>query len=71
MLRRRPHRTARSVLLHPATGWLTLAVLYFTAAVLNVLLAVNTNRLWPLLLATVLGVVSAGCALCAGRSLRG
>lgn len=68
MLRHRPRRTARSVLLHPATGWLTLALLYFVAMVLNVLLAVSTGRFWPLLLAAVLGGASGACASAAARS---
>jgi len=71
MLRHRPHRTARSVLLHPATGWLALSVLYFVAVVLNVLLALTTGRLWPLVLAAVLGGATGACVSAARRSLRG
>ncbi len=70
MLRHRPHRSARTVLLHPALGWLALTALYLAGGVLNLLLAVSTARLWPLVLAVVLGVIAALCAYAAARSLR-
>jgi hypothetical protein len=69
MLRHRPRRTARTVLLHPATGWAVLSVLYLVAVVLNVLLAIATARLWPLLLAAMLSGAFGGCAKAAVRSL--
>ncbi|HEX2133107.1 MAG TPA: hypothetical protein VHH15_16290 [Actinophytocola sp.] len=70
MLRHRPHRGARGVMLHPATGWVALAVLYLAAVVLNVLLAASTEEFWPLALAVVLGAGSVACATAAARSLR-
>lgn len=69
MLRHRPRRAARRVLLHPATGWLTLSVLYLAAAVLNVLLAVSVGRFWPLFLAVVLCGASGACVSAAVRSM--
>ena len=69
MLRQRPHRGARG-LLHPATGWLALSVLYLAAVVLNVLLAASTGEFWLLALAVVLGAGSLACATVAGRNLR-
>jgi hypothetical protein len=70
MLRHRPRRSARSLLLHPAVGWSGLAVLYLAGGVLNVLLAVSTSRVWPLVLAGTLGVVGCLCCCAAARSLR-
>lgn len=70
MLRHRPHRSARSVLLHPALGWLALTGLYLAGCVLNLMLSVSTDRLWPMVLAVTLGVISALCAYAAARSLR-
>ncbi|MPZ86192.1 MAG: hypothetical protein GEV28_39800 [Actinophytocola sp.] len=70
MLRHRPHRVARGVLLHPAFGWLALAALYLAGAVLNLLLAISTARMWPLVLAVSLMVVSGLCVTAAARSLR-
>lgn len=70
MLRHRPHRSARTVLLHPALGWLALAALYLAGGVLNFLLAVSTSRLWPIVLAATLGVIAALCVYAAARSLR-
>lgn len=70
MLRHRPHRTARSVLLHPALGWLALAALYLAAAVLNLLLAISTAHMWPLVLAVTLMVIAGLCVAAAARGLR-
>ena len=70
MLRHRPHRSARNVLLHPALGWLALAALYLAGCVLNFLLAISTARFWPLVLAVTLGVIACLCGFAAGRSLR-
>ncbi|HEY7597853.1 MAG TPA: hypothetical protein VH969_32235 [Actinophytocola sp.] len=70
MLRQRPHRTARNVLLHPALGWFALAALYFAGCVLNFMLSMSTARVWPLVLSGTLGVIAALCVFAAGRSLR-
>ncbi|HWM04863.1 MAG TPA: hypothetical protein VNP92_21195 [Actinophytocola sp.] len=70
MLRHRPHLSARSVLLHPVMGWAALTLLYLAGGVLNLLLAISTAAVWPLVLAVALGVVAAMCLLAAGRSLR-
>ncbi|MCT2586098.1 hypothetical protein [Actinophytocola gossypii] len=69
MLRHRPHRRGRGVVLHPAAGWLALSVLYLAAVVLNVLLAASTEEFWPLALAVVLGAGALACAAVAGRNL--
>lgn len=66
MLRQRSRRVAR-VLRSRVVGWGALSVLYLVAVVLNVLLALDTGRSWPLVLAGVLGAASAGCALVAVR----
>ena len=70
MLRQRPHRTARGVLLHAATGWIALSVLYLVAVALNVLLAVGTDEVWPLGLAVLLAAAAAACVVAAVRRLR-
>jgi hypothetical protein len=70
MLRHRPHRSARGVLLDPVVGWVALTLLYLAGGVLNLLLAIRTAAVWPLVLAGALGVVAAMCLLAAGRSLR-
>ena len=70
MLRHRPHRRARNVLLHPALGWFALAALYLAGCVLNLLLAVSTARVWPLVLAVLLGVIAALSVYAGARSLR-
>lgn len=70
MLRPRPHRIARGVLAHPAIGWLALAVLYLAAAGLNLLLAVSTSRMWPIVLAALLIAVAGLCVTAAARRLR-
>lgn len=70
MLRPRPHRRARDVLLHPALGWTGLAALYAAGCVLNLMLAASTARMWLLVLAALLGVVAGLCLYAAARSLR-
>lgn len=70
MLRQRPHRSARSVLFHPALGWFALAALYLAGCVLNFMLSMSTSRVWPLVLAGTLGVIAALCLYAAARSLR-
>lgn len=70
MLRRRPRRTAPSQVRHPAAGPLFLAVLYLTATIVNVLLALSMNTWWPALFATLLALVTVLCALTAWRRLR-
>lgn len=67
MLRRRPRRTARSWVRHPAAGFLVLAALYLAATVVNVLLALTMNALWPALFATLLALVTMLCATAAWR----
>lgn len=70
MLRHRPHRSAHTVLLHPALGWFALAALYLAGCVLNALLALSTSRVWPLVLAVALGSISGLCLYAAARRLR-
>lgn len=70
MLRRRPPRTVRRVLSHPAAGWLALSALYLTAAVLNLLLAARTEAFWPLALAAALAIAALACATAAARGPR-
>lgn len=70
MLRHRPHRSAHSILVHPALGWIALAALYLAGCVLNFILALSTRRLWPLVLAATLGVIAGLCVCAAARSLR-
>jgi hypothetical protein len=70
MLRRRPHPHVRTVLLHPALAWLALAALYLAGAVLNFMLALSTARMWPLVLAVSLMVITGLCVTAAARSLR-
>ena len=70
MLRHRPHRRARNVLLHPALGWFALAALYLAGCVLNFMLAMSTSRAWPIVLAATLGVVAALSVYAGARSLR-
>lgn len=67
MLRRRPRRTARSWVRHPSTGWLFLAALYLTAAIVNLLLALSMAVLWPALLAALMATVTVVCVVCAVR----
>ncbi|GAB1508625.1 hypothetical protein [Actinophytocola sp. KF-1] len=67
MLRRRPRRTAPSWVRHPAAVPLLLATLYLTATVVNVLLAITMNVLWPALFASLLAFVT---VLCAGTAWR-
>ncbi len=67
MLRRRPRRTAPSWVRHPATVPLFLAALYLTATVVNVLLALTMNVLWPALFASLLALVTVLCATTAWR----
>ena len=69
MLRRRLRRSAPSRVRHPATGLLMLAALYLTATVVNVLLALTMNALWPALFATLLALVTVLCATAAWRRL--
>lgn len=70
MLRQRPHRSARNLLLHPGLGWFALAALYLAGCVLNLMLSVSTSRLWPLVLSATLGVIAGLCMYAAVRSLR-
>jgi uncharacterized membrane protein len=70
MLRQRPHRSARNVLLHPALGWFALAALYLAGCVLNFMLSMSTARVWPLVLAVTLGVIAGLCVYAAARRLR-
>jgi uncharacterized membrane protein len=70
MLRHRPHRSAHTVLLHPALGWFALAALYLAGCVLNTMLAMSTSRMWPLVLSVALGVISGLCLAAAARRLR-
>ena len=70
MLRHRPHRRARNVLLHPALGWFALAALYLAGCVLNFMLALSTSRVWPLVLAVTLGAIAGVSVHSAVRSLR-
>lgn len=65
MLRRRPRRTARSWVRQPSTGWLFLAGLYLTAAIVNLLLALSMAVLWPALLAALMAAVTVVCVVCA------
>jgi hypothetical protein len=67
MLRRRPRRAAPPGVRHPAAAPLFLATLYLTATVVNVLLALAMNVLWPALLASVLALVAVLCAAAAWR----
>jgi len=71
MLRQRPHRSARNILLHPALGWFALAALYLAGCVLNFMLSMSTARVWPLVLAVTLGVIAGLCVYAAARRLRG
>ena len=50
-------------LCQPCVGWLLLAVLYLTAAVLSVFLTVATHDWWPLLLAVASMLASTRCVL--------
>jgi hypothetical protein len=52
---------------HPATVPLFLAALYLTATVVNVLLALTMNVLWPALFASLLALVTVLCATTAWR----
>jgi hypothetical protein len=52
---------------HPAATPLLLATLYLTATVVNVLLALTMNVLWPALFASVLALVTVFCAATAWR----
>jgi hypothetical protein len=70
MLRHRPHRGARKVLLHPALGWVALTALYLAGCVLNFMLAMSTSRVWPLVLSATLGVIAGLCLYAAARRLR-
>jgi hypothetical protein len=67
MLRRRPRRTAPSWVRHPATVPLFLAVLYLAATVVNALLALTMNVVWPGVFATLLALVTVLCAAMAWR----
>ncbi len=67
MLRRRPRRTAPSWVRHPAATPLLLATLYLAATVVNVLLALTMNVLWPALFASLLALVTVLCAATAWR----
>ncbi len=70
MLRQRPPRGARNLLLHPALGWFALAALYLAGCVLNFMLSMSTSRVWPLVLAVTLGSIAGLCVYAAARSLR-
>jgi hypothetical protein len=70
MLRRRPRRTAPTWLRHPSTGWLVLAVVYLTATVINLLLAMTMHVLWPFLMAALLALVTALCTRAAATARR-
>lgn len=65
MLRRRPRRTLFAWLWRPTAGWMLLAVLYLTAAVLSALLALAMAAWEPLLLVAALLAAAAGCLLAA------
>lgn len=67
MLRRRPRRTAPPWVRHPAAVPLLLATLYLAATVVNVLLALTMNVLWPALFASLLALVTVLCAATAWR----
>lgn len=67
MLRRRPRVTVQSWMRHPAAGWLSLGVLYLTATVVNVLLALSMTAWWPAMLAVVMAFVTVLCAVIAWR----
>lgn len=67
MLRRRSRRVAPAWLRHPSSGWLFLAALYLTAAVVNVLLALTMAVLWPALLAALMAAVTVIFVICAFR----
>lgn len=67
MLRRRPRRAAPSPVRHPAAVPLFLAALYLTATVVNALLALTMDVLWPALFASLLALVTALCAAAAWR----
>lgn len=67
MLRRRPRRTAPSWVRHPAAAPLLLAALYLAATVVNVLLALTMNVLWPALFASLLALITVLCASTAWR----
>jgi hypothetical protein len=66
-----PGRRTRCPLLalirQPGAGWMLVAMLYLTAAVLSVLLALSMNVWWPL--ALVAGSLVGGCA-CVTAALR-
>jgi hypothetical protein len=65
MLRRRPRRTPFAWLWQPTAGWLLLAFLYLTAAVLSMLLALAMSAWEPLLLVAALVAAAIGCLLAA------
>jgi hypothetical protein len=67
MLRRRPRRAARSWVRHPSTGWLFLAALYLTAAIVNLLLALSMAVWWPAVLAALMAGVAVVFVVCAIR----
>ena len=69
MLRRRPRRAAPSWVRHPATVPMFLAALYLTATIVNVLLALTMDVLWPAAFASLLAVVTVLCAVTAWRRL--
>lgn len=70
MLRQRPRPSVWGILLHPATGWLVLALLYLAAAVLNFMLALSASATWPLVLTGMFAAVAGLCVVAAARRLR-
>ncbi|OLF05037.1 hypothetical protein BLA60_38030 [Actinophytocola xinjiangensis] len=50
-----------------AAGWLALALLYVVAAVLNVLLALDIGRWWPMPLVVALAGAAGACVVAALR----
>jgi hypothetical protein len=70
MLRRRSRRTAPSWIRHPAAGVLCLGVLYLTATVVMMLLALRMSEWWPTLIAIAMAVVTAFCGVRAWRHFR-
>lgn len=70
MLRQRSRLFGGGPLSRAGFGWLALALLYVVAAALNVLLAVDSDQWWPVLLAAPLGVAAGACVVAALRRSR-
>jgi hypothetical protein len=70
MFGRRWHCPIFALLRQPGAGWMLLAAVYVTAAVLSVYLAVTMAVWWPVILVSACLVAATACAVAARRAER-